>query len=794
MLEIFRRYQRYLYIIITIVIVISFSFFGTYSTLTPEDPREQVAFHTVDGTAIKRGDLEEMVIFLSTDADDKLLYGGAWGPNFLNDGVIKKDLLQTGLAQVLLKQYSSLIEADLQTKLEKERRYAFYQHPQAKFISVEAAWNMFSPDIRDNIHELKGANKATDQQALDARIQLYLAEKRFPSSTLRQVLKYQERQYAWVSPDPTIDQTDLSMFGYHTLEDWFGMRFMRIMAQFIINSAKVAEKRGYEVTKTEALTDLLQSAVVSYQQQATNPNLGVKNATEYFNEQLRRLGLDQTKAIKLWTQVLLFRRLFHDMGDSVFADSMVSEAFSNYANEAIAVELYHLPTDVQIPNFRTLQRFETYLNAVSKKSDDLLALPTKFLSIAEVEKKTPELVQKRYYLEVGEVDKKSLQARIGLKESWNWEVEDKNWEALKKQFPEIALKKAETKQDRFAILDALDDNTRARLDAFARNAIIDSHPEWIDNALQNAHYKKMAVGIRTKGGQFPFKGVSNRAEFIQLLDAAKLNDSSDKKLSRFSGDDQVYYRIVVIDREGDKEVMTFAQATQDTTLDDILNRQLETNYIKVRSTKPELFQEQDKTWKEFTSVKDLVAELYFEDLLNKLRTLPPAEEMKKSARNLTGDMVAPLRFYTYLQDLKTKAAKDPSSLKKWLQVPHEEIVDGKLAKPESLDTQWKLVSESQKIDRSSAGKGIEKKEVFSLAKNGWSKVNVGLMGDLYFLQVKEVGLKGSSEKIAKEVENSHQLLSNNAQKALMEELLAEIQKKNAISIDYLKTREYRGES
>ncbi len=33
MLAFFRKYQRYFFLVITIVIVISFSFFGTYSTL-----------------------------------------------------------------------------------------------------------------------------------------------------------------------------------------------------------------------------------------------------------------------------------------------------------------------------------------------------------------------------------------------------------------------------------------------------------------------------------------------------------------------------------------------------------------------------------------------------------------------------------------------------------------------------------------------------------------------------------------------------------------------------------------
>ena len=101
MLEFFRKYQSIIYIFVTVVIVISFSFFGTYSTIVSNPVRDQVVFTAIDGTAVKRSDLDEMVIFISTDSQDKLLFGGAWGPNFLNDGVIRKDVLTTGMGEVL---------------------------------------------------------------------------------------------------------------------------------------------------------------------------------------------------------------------------------------------------------------------------------------------------------------------------------------------------------------------------------------------------------------------------------------------------------------------------------------------------------------------------------------------------------------------------------------------------------------------------------------------------------------------------------------------------------------------
>lgn len=122
MLEFFRRYQRYFYLVITIVTIISFSFFGTYSTLNSSNAwREQIAFTAINGKEVTRYDVDEMAIFLATDSEDKLLFGGMWGPNFLNDGVIRKDFLETGLAQELIAYYQGDLEEELQKKLEKEK-------------------------------------------------------------------------------------------------------------------------------------------------------------------------------------------------------------------------------------------------------------------------------------------------------------------------------------------------------------------------------------------------------------------------------------------------------------------------------------------------------------------------------------------------------------------------------------------------------------------------------------------------------------------------------------------------
>ncbi len=484
MLHFFRTHQKYFFILVTIVIVISFSFFGTYGALDPAGYRDQVAFVAIDGTSVKRSELEEMVTFISTDSEDKLLLGGIWGPNFLNNGVLTKDFLQTGLVSILAQQYRGDLTPDYYSRREREKRYRPYAHPQADFINVDTAWSYFAPAMRTNLEAVVEAQDGLDPAPFDARVNLFVAERKFPQKMLKQVLRFQERQYNWVTPDPQLDYGDLSLFGYHTFEDWFGPRLTNLVAEFIINASKIAEKKGYRVTKEEALADLIRNAELSFQQNSKNPSVGVANSTEYFNEQLRRLNMDVNLATRVWRQVMLFRELFHDVGSAVFVDTFSNQKVNGYLNEQVNGELYQLSPEFRLSQGEDLRKFEAYLSAVAKKDEkNLIAIPKTYLKVEEIAKSTPELVQKRYVIEVAQADSKLFEGRVSLKETWNWEADEKNWSSLKQEFPELALKSAKTRDERVAALDNLDERTRSRVDLFARAQIITEHPESTADAL-----------------------------------------------------------------------------------------------------------------------------------------------------------------------------------------------------------------------------------------------------------------------------------------------------------------------
>lgn len=764
MLNFFRTYQRYIYIVITVVIVCTFSFFGTYNGLPNHSVEDPVAFTTVTGKKIKRSDLELLTHFLSTDIEDKILFGGVWGPNFLNDGVIKKDFLQTGIAAILAKDYAPLLKNDWEQRLEKEKKYTLYSHPEAQFISVETAWEYFIPGKSGRFYKLQQSKEAMDPEAIEARIQLFLDERNYPAPALWQLLSYQERQYGFVQHDKQLDHNDLFLFNHYSMEDWFGPKFLRLASEFIINCAKIAETRGYRVSDAEVFAALSQNAEQSFRQLSSQKNLSVSNSTEYLNEQLRHLRIDRNDAVKLWRDVMLFRRLFQDMGNSLLLAPFPFEKFNQYANQSVQGDKYDLPESLRIGSYRDLQKFEAYLAAVSKnKKEDLLGLPTLFHSPAELLKTAPELVQKQYVLEIAEVEKKDLQSKISLKELWDWQLSDEHWPELAKEFSDLSNKKDQSQEERFLVLDQLDSRTRMKVNTFSSGKIIDAHPEWIAQALDSSEPKQVSLGLLAKGGTTPFKGQDNREELSRLLDQAPLKEAS-PALQQYSPNGKNYYRITVLERAPAQEILTFAAANKQGILDGLVDKQLKSAYEE----------QKEKYQKSFADSKELVVEQVYGNVLQAIRK--DAEGKVSSTQFSTDDLTASLRFYSYLRNTKERIKNFPDS--------EMSLVTTGEVETTNLKDQWKLVKKPFTTLRKNSADPLNKEETFAMAEKSWSQVNALPNGDLFFFFANEKGtesLKSNSEQI----NGSHHLLSDDAMRMLAKQLVEKFKEKNSISLSYM---------
>lgn len=778
MLTFLRKHQKYFFVAITIVIVTSFSFFGTYGTLDGNSIHEQIAFNTVTGEGVTRGELEEFSYFIGTDSLDKILWGGIAGPNFLNDGVIRNDILMTGLGNILVENYKEPLKVDLNTRFAREQRYKPYVHIDAPYLSSMMAWSYFAPEIPRNLNLLQSAKDPLSQEAFDARVQLFLNERRFPSYYLAQVLKQQEKQGGKITHDPALDRTDLSLFGYHTVEDWFGPRFVRLVAEFIINSAAIAEKNGYIVTKEEALADLYRNAEISFKQMANSQAVSATNSSAYLDQQLMSLRMDKTKAVKIWQKVLLFRRLFGDVGTSTFVDPFAYESFNGYSNQFVKGEIYKLPSGLVLRDFNDLQRFETYLNAVAKRSKEergQLELPKSFLSVEEVAKKSPELVRKKYELEISSISKRDLQANISVKDALNWELADDNWSKIKEKFPELGLKKGGTRDERLAAIDALDAQTRFRLDQFARDAIIDAHKEWIAEGLNSREAKLQTVSLPLKGESTTFNGLQKGETLIARLDKEDKID-----LITFNGDS--FYRIKVIKREPNQEILSFAEAKSSGVLDKLNDQALELYYVEIRGQNPTAYQNSDKSFKSLQEVKSKVAAQYYATLLtaikDSLKNAPNADKYQ----SLEGERVAPYRLYSMLQQISSSIEKKPE-----LAATLTLETDSSSA---SVGDQFKPVKTPLQLTRKDAQTLANGDKLFQEKAKSFTKATPAPNGEVYFAFIEETGAEnGNYEDRVEQVERARFLLGSAAMRAYLDTLIPRFKETNAITFEYLNSGE-----
>lgn len=775
MLGFLRRYQKYIFIAITVVIVISFSFFGTYSAFARQETPDTVAFTAVDGSRVYRSELNDLVRFLSNHAKDQFFWGGAAQGNAFNDGVITNNFLATGIAEVIVAPYLSDFRNELNTRLEKEKRYTPYVHPNASFLNAEQMWTYFAPDLKKEYDTLRMQTDPASAEAFGARVRLFLAEQRFPGLYMRQLLKYQEKEHAWLQHDPDLASRDFALFGYHSLQDWFGNGFVELIAKFILNTAKIAEEKGYEISKDEALHSLWTNLEKSFKESGRLQ--GVRTLEDYFQDQVRKLGMDQGRLVTVWRQVMLFRRYFYENADSLLVSDIAFKDFYQHQNEYVDCELYQLAPELRFQTLADVEKFELYLTAVrdpkeKMKGQQALLLPQKILSAEQVRKVFPELVQKQYNVRLASFNKDTLQTKVGVKKTWEWEVEAKNWKKLQEKFPELAQKKAATAEERIAILDQLDENTRNTIDSYSRSLIVNEHPEWLSQALEALPLKEQRLQLRDQGGPSSLDGIKNRQEFMRALDAAPLNEQA-AELMAYTQDGIHYWRIIVLEKPEGYELLTFDDASSDGTIEQLYHKALEGSYARARSQKPSSFLKENGEWKPLAEVKDAVANFYFEDLIHLLDN--EIEREKKGMpyfcnwENKEQARVA-VRFLATMKKARQAIEESPEQAAQWIYEP----TGSNQTHQNMLAQQFKLVRAKERAVRKQEGPLVAIDEAFSLTPDHWSKLRYIEKAGVSFFKVLQKGILPFEDELRGKVLEAKELLGKNLMQRLAKVLLGQM--------------------
>lgn len=696
-----RKHQKKLLVIVTVMIIASFTFFGTVNHLRgPEIPSREIG-KAVDGSSIRERELQAMIRFLSLGSHETL----------------KNDFFSTGLLTILAEKYFSDVQGDFQERWEKAKRFAPFSHPELPFLSAALVWDRFAPELVRHLDEVKQGPPNASTFAV--YIQLYFDQLKFPPEMLARILQYQYQQFNGARSN--FDPRYLSLFGFQNFEEWFGPRFTEILGKFFWNGAVIAEERGYRVTLSEARADLLRTCLetLSARQQATFADAGA-----FLRMQTLNAGIDETQAAEIWRKVMLVHRLFNEVGQGVLADPLMYREFSLFAQETATVESYHLPPTLRMKDFRSLLKFQYYVDAVAPKWKNRLSELPEMASLSEIEKRAPELVVSRYTLEIAKITKEEVASRLTLKETWDYETSDAGWNRLKGQFPALASGDCKSREERLQKLDQLKTPLRLKIDQAARSFLLETHPEWVEEALAKSPLQKTQVAIRSRGYVAPFDEIEETEKLRDFL-----NHRSVGEPAVFTNDHQIFYRINLLEKPQAKEVLTFQEALKNDWIGEILDRRLKEVYEK----------DPDKFKKPFEEVRDLVGVSLFGDHFKSLQECPGR------------------RFVPLMQAAQKKIAAGDLSLTE--------------ATGNPLQDQWRLVRETKEIERSDST-SLSKPEMFALKAGEWSSVSASPTGDTAFFRL--VKREKSFKPIDEQICSGQKQLGLDAQRLLMHQILEKL--------------------
>lgn len=643
MLSFFRKYQKIFFIVTAFFIVVSFTFFGTYSAVQRQsDLPDRDVGKLIDGSMLKEKKLNQIKRFLQNGLEE----GGRF-VNLLNDSFIHRDLILSGLGELLAENYFDQLKPQLESRWKRIKNYSPYVHPNAPHVSAQAVWEQFAPEIPRLLEEAKRAPETFSKREMSLLFKLYAAQAKFPAHLLHRMIYYQQEQNQSVEPDQALPHLDMTLFGFQGVEGWFGETFIDLACQFILNAAHIAKEMGYAATKEEVRLQLLQNIYHGLKAHDPKNPPTTEDVQRYFTSQVRALGLDEDSMIEIWRGLLAFRRQFEEIGNAVFVDSLSQDHFQKFVKSACKIRRFDLPSSLQLCNFRSLLKFQRYIEAVATVNEkDLLALPESFHTPEEVAKEYPQLVQKSFDVEIASVSKQELIEKVSLKQTWDWEGEEENYAILAKEFSFLTK---EDNQSCYEILENLDDRTRWKVDQYALKCIVDQNPQWLDDALSSAAREKKTLHLRLKEEEGLFSG----ADFLTLL------ETKDPRLKKYSIDQETFYSIHVLKEADSLELISFEEASSDGTLDSLLDDLLLSAY------------EEMDFGEAFESVKDEVGAKVYADLLSDL-------EIETSVELENLDDYALHRFDKYLSDMRTLVKEDGEAFKnlqknsKWALIELEE--------------------------------------------------------------------------------------------------------------------------
>jgi hypothetical protein len=741
MLAFLRKYQRIFIFIITFVIIVSFSFFGTQLDFGVKKNKDKRISYTILNKPVTLRQVQLLSNFLNAKWDDQE------SPNLFNDNVLVNDIIKSKLAKKLIEAYFEKLKPDLEKNFARIKKYKPYSHPKHEFLSAENIWNQFSPKLLQNYDKLKNYNEV-NLDVLNCMTELFVAQDEFPPYLLKSILLNTQKRQSWIKPDPTLLHKNLALFGFKKPSDWFGKQFLDLVAQFIINASHFSSEKGYRASYDEAKMDLYKNFISALKKRK---DFDKEKLDTYFSYQLNNLGMTEKEAIDLWGNILAFRKYFQSLTDSVILDQDIWPFKTTKAD----IESFQLPEYLKFKNFKDSLKLDVYLYAVAKKDlSNQLTLPDRYLSLAKVKKAFPEFVETKYKIIVKEVSQERLKAKIAMKDVWAWQLKDENWSKIKDKFTFINID-ISTGEARFEKLKSLPQDKQNLLDDYTRDKILESKPDYLLTELNNAQEKELLIGISENRITEEFRGIESPIklkEFFSKCDNEKFSEP-------YSENKRAYYQFKVIEKTSQEEIMTFERAKDINAIDIALEKFLKEKYLSIRNNFGQ-FKDADGNFKAFDSVIDDVGLVVFNEIYDAL---------KANYSSYQGKGQNPLQFFSAIRLIpymeKIYAEKDNAI---------NQYIYEKTGSKLTLKEQWKLIKQNKSLHSKEINNSFLT-TAFDLDELKFSKLGLVENSPLFFKL-----LSKNSEIDQEAIANKKNILSNELLANLADKIIKQMLEKDVV--------------
>ena len=414
MLGFLKKYQKIFFVFVALLVGTSVMFVG----LLPKNlsgSNDRTLFRTVTGKKIKQSHYDGLKALLTTNNGELLIYGQNLGMNFFPEDVFTQNLVESKLIRLIAEKKKDELKEFWVEQQAREKHYKPYSHPQMSNVSAENVWFKHAPRIPELLKQIQAEENPS--KLFDLRADLFLEENNFSPFALWQFLSEKQSQYQWIQKDEAMAPFAISLFGYRSLQDWFGEKMMDYVCQFVLQVSSIAKQKGYQASYKEAENSLLKLNDLCFKQLQF---LGLKefsDSTSYFHAKLNRLGMNKMQMISLWREVLTFQNFLNEAAHSALLDDLTLNDFEQYATEQVEICRYQPPEYLKFNSLNDLGKFEVYLTALGKPKGEI-GLDFALKPTQELEKKFPQLVEHSIELEYKEIDVNQAAISVSVQDIW----------------------------------------------------------------------------------------------------------------------------------------------------------------------------------------------------------------------------------------------------------------------------------------------------------------------------------------------------------------------------------------